>query len=492
MATQTKDPFVSTDPNIQAKLIAMGAKGASTDTQAQTQAISIKTPGVLVGGTKNADGTQYQAITTNNPAPTAPNTTVPRYLPDGKVNTSAVQAPDASTSASGYTTSTPSTTPPPGPPPVSGISIAAPMTAEQYQASRGVNVDEAAIREDVRKRNQARIDEVNLAADRIYRSQNLVNEANAGSVRGINARSGLLGSDFGNANDANQRDRGNAALSAIREEQAAKVNSIISNIDTLANGEITAKKAEAQGNADAYKNYLNEAQTKAKDYIKNLGASGVSFDDLKAKAPDQLAALLKATGDDEFSLALAMNAARPKAQQIDWKTDIKGNHIISWGTDPITGQAVYQTKELPAEAQGNDVKIVDGEVWSISPDGKTATKIGAKTIAPITKVVGKVLYASEDNGKTWKIANGTPAASPAPTPKQKVKTASAKENEALQKVQSGISKTNVLGPDGYMSPDDYTAFRNAWIQDGFNPTTYDRVFKGFRNPNNPNYITVKQ
>lgn len=44
------DPFVSTDPDVQAKLIAMGAKPASTNSAIQTAAVSKLTPGVVVSG----------------------------------------------------------------------------------------------------------------------------------------------------------------------------------------------------------------------------------------------------------------------------------------------------------------------------------------------------------------------------------------------------------------------------------------------------------
>lgn len=50
----------------------------------------------------------------------------------------------------------------------------------------------------------------------------------------------------------------------------------------------------------------------------------------------------------------------------------------------------------------------------------------------------------------------------------------------------------VVGNDGFISPDDYTTARKAWIDAGFSPTTFDTKFRGYRNPNNPNYVTNKQ
>lgn len=42
---------------------------------------------------------------------------------------------------------------------------------------------------------------------------------------------------------------------------------------------------------------------------------------------------------------------------------------------------------------------------------------------------------------------------------------------------------NRVGKDGFISPEDYLAARNAWIQEGLSPTIFDTKFKGFRNPN---------
>jgi hypothetical protein len=152
---------------------------------------------------------------------------------------------------------------------------------------------------------------------------------------------------------------------------------------------------------------LDEAQGKAKEYIKGIGAAGMSLDRLKEKAPDQLAALLKSSGMDEFSLNLALNAARKPAEKIDWKTDVKGSYLISYGTDPVTGKVVYQTKELPKDAVGKDIRIVDGEIWAVDADGESAKKIGgpgkkAEDAAGFTLGPGQIRYGA--NGEV--IAKG--------------------------------------------------------------------------------------
>ena len=55
-----------------------------------------------------------------------------------------------------------------------------------------------------------------------------------------------------------------------------------------------------------------------------------------------------------------------------------------------------------------------------------------------------------------------------------------------------VQLKNIVGVDGFVSPDDYTVARNAWIQVGGSPTVFDTKMKGFRNPNNKNYVTNVQ
>ena len=47
--------------------------------------------------------------------------------------------------------------------------------------------------------------------------------------------------------------------------------------------------------------------------------------------------------------------------------------------------------------------------------------------------------------------------------------------------------SQLVGSDNFISPDTYTAAKNAWINAGYSPTSFDTKFKGFRNPENEYY-----
>lgn len=380
---------------------------------------------------------------------------------------------------------------------LSGLNIKTPLSAAEYAAQNALQIDEQAIRERVRSEQQAQIDAVNAIYDDMVKGQGRVNDANMGSTRAINARSGLIGSDFGNANDSNQRAAGQQAVTAINRERGLKIAAIFSQIDGAVMEKVAAEKAAALGKAEEYNKYLEKAQGEAKDKAKLLGANGMTFDRLKQEAPDQLKKLLDASGYDEFTLATLMNSGKPPAEQTQYKTQVVGNRVVAYGINPATNQLETLEKELPAGAQANDVKIVDGELWSISPDGKGATKIGGST-EPLIEQLGsgrsmrKVI--SYDGGKSWKdLTTGAPAARPAggggggraPAPKKT-------EKSALEEIRSGIAGANLAGPDGYIAPDTYQSLRSAWVADGLDPANFDKSLKGYVNPNNANYVINKQ
>lgn len=253
------------------------------------------------------------------------------------------------------------------------------MSLEEWKAQQNAGVDENAIREQVRAENQARIDAINASYDVMTNEQKVVNRENLGKTRAVDARSGLLGGDFGNAHMSNQEAANTQALRSIEVERGQQISAIYTKMDETAWNRIQAEKAQAANDADGYASYLAKAQESANSTIETLGKSGYSIEDIKADSPDRLQQLLDSSGMSELELAAKLNQYKPAAEKIDWKTDIKGNYLLAYGIDPKTGEMKYYSQELPKDAVGNDVKIVDGELWSVSPDGTSATKIGGST-----------------------------------------------------------------------------------------------------------------
>jgi len=208
--------------------------------------------------------------------------------------------------------------------------------------------EEASIREETRKAMQARIDAINAEYAGLITSENAAQdkqaESRAGQVRATSARSGLLGSDFGNANiqtDAeNSAKAKSTAIKALEDEKQVKLEQIYGNIEARASDEIRAKKEEALGNADRYVQYLSQTQEQARNDLKTLAQSGVSLDSLD---PARKEAILKQSGYEPGMAELIFNALKPKKAQIEYKFEkLADGQGLFYGIDPTTGELKQQ------------------------------------------------------------------------------------------------------------------------------------------------------
>jgi len=66
------------------------------------------------------------------------------------------------------------------------------------------------------------------------------------------------------------------------------------------------------------------------------------------------------------------------------------------------------------------------------------------------------------------------------TSRSSQRSQSSLEKELEQEVLEAVRV--VADPRGFISPEYYWQFRNTWIQNGGNPTSFDTKFKGVRNP----------
>ncbi len=416
-----------------------------------------------------------------------------RYNPDGSVNTGAT--PAAPVTPASVSPMTPASSQA-----AADAKYAYEHGLDSYQpgvASKPIN--EEAVRQELFNSQQRRIDAINtLYAGKINASVVGEQANNTGATRAISARGGLMGSDFGKAQADRTTQANQRITDAIEAERGLAIKEVYDKVDRDAKEKVAALKAEAVGNATAYKEYLEKSQATALESAKTIGASGLSAEEFKAKNPKGYQDLLNNSGLSELDFTLRVDAAKPKAEQIDWKSDVQGGNIIVYGLNKNTGQIEYHTQELPKEvkeAAGNDIKIIEGEIWSVTPDGKSASKIGGQR-EPLIETVGsgktsrKIV--SFDNGVTWKDAlSGTPTTKPTPVvPRTSPAPTNVNTTQAVKEMTTELSK--LTGTDGYIAPDTYTAARAAWVSKGLNPTDFDAKMKGYRNPNNPNYVTVKQ
>lgn len=130
---------------------------------------------------------------------------------------------------------------------------------------------------------------------------------------------------------------------------------------------------------------------------------------------------------------------------------------------------------------GNDVTVINGRAY-MKPS-KTTTK----TIKVGSGKTGQTYNVTYDQyGKEVKRERmgGYQGASTGT-----VNKANASEKTAINDMAEALK--SVSGKNGFVSPQDHEKYRKMWIDKGYNVTTFDTKFRGYKDPNNTNYVTTK-
>lgn len=217
-----------------------------------------------------------------------------------------------------------------------------------YQtAANAPDVTAESLMESKRKLYQGEIDAVNKIYSDKIQSARIQGKGRIGSSTAIQARGGLLGSDFGAAQTANVEDANRQVEDAYLNEQNLQIQGILGKARQDAIDEAKAKtEAKALG-AKNYIEFLTGADVRKKaritDFAKSLIAQGK---DIKTLTDADLATLASTYGTSKENILATYNEAKlanDKAQAELVKNQPDTSFTLSQGQerfvlDPKTGQ----------------------------------------------------------------------------------------------------------------------------------------------------------
>lgn len=156
---------------------------------------------------------------------------------------------------------------------------------------------------------QAQIDSINNVYNDQLNNARIKGQGRLGSTTALNARSGLLGSDMGQANTANQENANTEEQNAINHERMVSINSIYSKIKTDAKEEAAANKLAKSKGADAQLEFLTVTKPalqkkKLADAVKSLVLKGI---DPKSMSQEEKDSYTKGLGISFDELDTAFN-----------------------------------------------------------------------------------------------------------------------------------------------------------------------------------------
>lgn len=245
--------------------------------------------------------------------------------------------------------------------------------ANQYKNDAYANLSEDQIRQNVLKRFQGEIDALNRIYAEKKSAERLRAKGRLGGDIAIQARRGLIGSSFGEAQTNRVEDLNAQAEQAIADEQAFEISKIMSKVRADAATEFAEKNAAKKSGAENYLKYLEEqtvkSKTKVNDVVKKLlTLKTVDWTDEKLK---EVATGLNTTVDNLKALYDESVLAKTKeenALKLDNLKTLKPGETVY---DPTTGKALYSVPEAP------------------------------KPYEPLTKEVGNTLLEWNPTTKTW-------------------------------------------------------------------------------------------
>lgn len=201
---------------------------------------------------------------------------------------------------------------------------------------------------------------------------------NLGTSRAVQARSGLIGSTFGEAQKSKIGEFGLEQKRMLQNEMDAKVQYLMGEIDRDVSNEIAAKRQAIAQGADAYAKYLSESQTRKQGEVQKvsnmlLQSDIENIDDLGV---DQLNELAKKMGVPVSELKYSFNVTKAQRDAEALKALQEGAFNLS------EGQARY-------DANGNLIasRAKPGS-GSSSSSGGAGVSTQAQTILNLMNTAG--------------------------------------------------------------------------------------------------------
>ena len=286
---------------------------------------------------------------------------------------------------------------------------------EQSRVASQETVDEADIQRRMTERFQAEIDATNrLYAEKAAEAK-VAGIGRLGSSGAIQARRGLLGSDFG-ASQTNIVEQSNQKeQDMINAEKNAAISQIGAKIRDNSVAEAAAKRKAISEGADAYIKYLSDASVRkvsnSKDIIKALLASKQVLDDsladdLAAKLGMDKASFFQMYQEEKANADSAAAIAATEAEKAQIAMDTSRAGLVEKQASATAAQVGkdYEYVSTPAQRdalkkQGYTEKIVNGKTYMKAPELTTKTVSSGKNDYLVTydktgKMVRKELVAT--------------------------------------------------------------------------------------------------
>lgn len=268
-------------------------------------------------------------------------------------------------------------------------------------------IDEETIRANVEKQFQAEIDALNRVYAEKKKELGIQNQDRLGGTTSVQARRGLIGSDFGAAQTDTVKSYNQDIMNAAEAERAAKEANIRAAARGEAQKEIKDRITAKQQGAQAYLEFLKGASERKATSIKNVVANMLS-DGLNPDNTD-MEGLAKELGIDVATLKRQYNESKAAAEAEAEKAKQAGAFNLSEGQGryDINGNLIAKnagTEKPLVVSPGSSIYDSSGKLIGTAPNKIEPEKpftVGKNLVMydPLTGTA-KVIYNGESDPGT--------------------------------------------------------------------------------------------
>ena len=299
-------------------------------------------------------------------------------------------------------------------------------------------VDEQGIRDKIAKQLQAETDALNRIYDEKLRVARIGGESALGSNAAISARRGLLGSDFGTAQNAKVLDNNAAVYGGIDAERAAAIGALTSKGMAAVRDEIATKNALKQQSTADYISFLGQQETRRTSRVKDAATRALSAGiDLSALAAGDLKAIA-----DSYQIA-------PDALLREYTTSKSVQDKAKADAASAAAEEKRKADDAAAKAlKDRYITLSDGVTLYDTKENKVIAE-NVKNFAPKAPAKGPL-----------PIGKGTPTG---------FTQDDIKQGDAVLRTGRDASGTpigNPIGADGYIDPGVYVKLLSHWTSKG--------------------------
>lgn len=227
-------------------------------------------------------------------------------------------------------------------------------------------IDENKIRRQQLKMYQAEINATNQIYDQMLNESKMEGTGRLGSQRAAAARGGLLGSDFGAAQEDKVTDYNSDQNNLVRQQRTAAIGAIMGTVRKSVADEIAAKRAARKEGADNYISYLTGSRERKNRNLsvaaqalitQGIDPSTLSPDELKAIAdeaglkPNEVINQyrIEKASADSAATANDLKTRKTEAEINKIEADIESGKLITLGEgtmlyNPETGETFKNPK----------------------------------------------------------------------------------------------------------------------------------------------------